>query len=356
MKRLVVCCDGTWQNLETSHPTNVIKITQAIKPIASDGKEQSVFYHEGVGAGGNTDLEKKSERIFGGFFGKGIDRNIQEGYRFLSLNYNSGDEIYLFGFSRGSYTVRSLVGMIYNSGLLPRHQIRRIPQAYELYRDPLKPDTAKMVQFREQFKSDRVPITLLGCWETVGSLGVPDLNPFLPFDQWKNEKYQFHDVKLSPIIKNALHGVAIDEPRRTFSVTPMQKSLRPEAANQRILQIWFPGDHNSVGGGDEVKQGLADGALKWMMESVAEFGLGLEFDGSTITDGVNANAAIAFPSRQEGLIGKLISLTGTHIREIENFEDLHESVKQRWRDRSDYRPANLEKYKDQLLILMPRIE
>ncbi|EAW36794.1 DUF2235 domain-containing protein, partial [Lyngbya sp. PCC 8106] len=129
MKRLVVCCDGTWQKLNNPYPTNVVKIAQAIKTIASDGVPQIVFYDEGIGSEGGLDL------LLGGAFGQGIDKNIQDGYRFLCLNYNEGDEIYLFGFSRGAYTVRSLAGLIYNSGLLSRPYIRLASQAYELYRD-----------------------------------------------------------------------------------------------------------------------------------------------------------------------------------------------------------------------------
>lgn len=99
MKRLIVCCDGTWQKLDREYPTNVVKITQAIKPIAEkDHVQQIVFYEEGVGTGDVLD------GLFGGAFGWGLDGNIQSAYRFLSLNYQSGDEIYLYGFSRGAYT------------------------------------------------------------------------------------------------------------------------------------------------------------------------------------------------------------------------------------------------------------
>ena len=106
MKRLIVCCDGTWQKLANSCPTNVVKIAQAIKPVASDGTPQIVFYDEGIGTGDEIN------RITGGAFGWGIDQNIQDAYRFLCLNYEAGDEIYLFGFSRGAYTVRSLAGLL----------------------------------------------------------------------------------------------------------------------------------------------------------------------------------------------------------------------------------------------------
>lgn len=180
MKRLVVCCDGTWQRLTSSYPTNVIKIAQAVKPVASDGTPQIVFYDEGIGTGDEFD------KLLGGAFGWGIDQNIQDAYRFLCLNYIEGDEIYLFGFSRGAYTVRSLVGLIAYSGLLSRPNIRKTPEAYKIYRrrdiDPIHPEAQG---FRQTY-GERVPIMLLGCWDTVGSLGIPDQFPLLPVDEGCN--------------------------------------------------------------------------------------------------------------------------------------------------------------------------
>ncbi len=129
MKRLIVCCDGTWQQLASPYPSNIVKLklAQAVRPIASDKVPQIVFYDEGIG----TD----SNKLLGGATGLGIDRNIEDAYRFLSLNYVAGDEIYLFGFSRGAYRVRSLAGMIYCSGLLSRPHVTRAHEAYELYRN-----------------------------------------------------------------------------------------------------------------------------------------------------------------------------------------------------------------------------
>jgi uncharacterized protein (DUF2235 family) len=140
MKRLIVCCDGTWQNLTSEYPTNVVKIAQAIIPTVKESEKeiaQLVFYTEGVGSGKVSDkLLARVDRIIGGAFGSGIDNNIQDAYRFLSLNYSKDDEIYLFGFSRGAYTARSLAGLINCwGGLLPLPNIREAPLVYELYRD-----------------------------------------------------------------------------------------------------------------------------------------------------------------------------------------------------------------------------
>ncbi len=349
MKRLIVCCDGTWQDLECPYPTNVVKMAQAIDPIASDGTPQVVFYDEGIGTGGSTKVQKKMDRVSGGGLGKGIDKNIQDGYRFLCLNYSPGDEIYLFGFSRGAYTVRSLAGLMYNSGLLSRPNIRHVPEAYRLYRDHLKPNHPNIGEFRQKygFKTekygDRVPITLLACWDTVGSLGVPDLTSFINLDQKINEKYQFHDPKLSRIIQNALHAVAIDEQRSTFYASLMEASNGTE--DQRLIQKWFPGDHGCVGGGLKEQSGLSDGALQWMIDSIKELGLGLEIDTSVIPTGVHPDPDAEYKVEPNSIIGKLTKILGTKVREVsDNFDDLHESVKIRWHDLKDYRPENLKKH------------
>jgi uncharacterized protein (DUF2235 family) len=347
MKRLIVCSDGTWQNLECPYPTNVVKIAQAIEPESKDGIAQIVHYDGGIGTGGSTEVQKKMDRLSGGAFGAGIDNIIQDAYRFLCLNYSPGDEIYLFGFSRGAYTVRSLAGLMYNSGLLMRPYIRQIPESYRLYRDRLKPSHPDMAAFRQKYGyktekyGDRVPITLLGCWDTVGSLGIPDLNSLFNLDRRINEKYQFHDSKLSPIVQNALHAVAIDEQRSTFDVALMTKSDR--TSEQRLIQKWFPGDHGCVGGGSKEQSGLSDGSLKWMVDSMQELGLGLEIDPDVIPDGVNPDPLADYRIAEQGLMGKLTHLLGQKVRDIsDEFDDLHESVVVRWRSVQDYRPNNLK--------------
>jgi Uncharacterized alpha/beta hydrolase domain (DUF2235) len=130
MKRLVVCCDGTWQRLESPFPTNVERIAQAVKSQASDDTAQVIYYHEGIGTWDEID------KLLGGAFGIGIDQHIQLAYLFLALNYDPGDEVYLFGFSRGAYTVRGLAGMLNRCELVTEQNIRQIPAAYQLYRLP----------------------------------------------------------------------------------------------------------------------------------------------------------------------------------------------------------------------------
>ncbi len=329
MKRLIVCCDGTWQQLNSNYPSNVIKIAQAVKSSASDGVPQIVFYDEGIGV--------ESHKLLGGVTGLGIDENIQDAYRFLCLNYEHGDEIYLFGFSRGAYTVRSLTGMIYCSGLLDRPHITRASEAYELYRTrDIKPKDQVAADYREQY-GERVPITLLGCFDTVGALGIPGLPAFQKLHEHLNKRYRFHDTTLNKSIKNALHAVAIDEVREIFDVTPMKKN--PDAENQRVIQVWFPGEHGCVGGGTKEHSGLSDAALQWMLDSTRNLGLGLEFDPSVIPTGINPNYEIDFKNDPG-----FFKLAGIKFREVgDAIEELHESTIKRLQSRKDYRPKNLEK-------------
>ncbi|MBR8840262.1 MAG: DUF2235 domain-containing protein [Stigonema ocellatum SAG 48.90 = DSM 106950] len=329
MKRLVVCCDGTWQDLASSCPSNVVKLAQSVKRIADDKIPQIVFYDQGIGT--------ETQKLLGGATGAGIDINIQDAYRFLSFNYVPGDEIYLFGFSRGAYTVRSTAGMIYCSGLLDRSQITRAPEAYELYRNRnIKPKDREAVEYRKTY-GERVPITFIGCFDTVGALGIPRLAFFKKFQDTLNQRYRFHDTTLNKCIQNALHAIAIDEIRESFEVTPMKKN--PDAENQRVIQKWFPGEHGCVGGGTEEQRGLSDGALKWMIDSISQLGLGLEFDVKQIAPGIEPNPKCDFKNAPG-----FFRLAGITLREVgDNIEDLHESVIERLKERPDYRPKNLEK-------------
>ncbi|MBD2301135.1 DUF2235 domain-containing protein [Nostoc sp. FACHB-190] len=335
MKRLVICCDGTWQQLTNAYPSNVVKLAQSVKPTANDGVPQIVFYDEGIGT--------ENQKILGGATGLGIDRNIEDCYRFLVLNYVPGDEIYLFGFSRGAYTVRSLAGMIYCSGLLDRPHITKAHEAYELYRKRnVKPKDKEAVDYRNKY-GDRVPITLIGCFDTVGALGIPGLAAFKKVHDQLNQRYRFHDTTLNKDIQNALHAMAIDEIREIFDVTPMKP--HPEAEKQRVIQKWFPGEHGCVGGGTEEHSGLSDAALQWMIDSVGDLGLGLEFDPNVIPTGINPNYKCEFKNDPG-----FFKLAGIKLRDVgDAIEELHDSTINRLKVRQDYRPKNLQKIIAKLL-------
>lgn len=330
-KRLIVCCDGTWQNLDKK--TNVTKFAQAVASVGEDGMPQVVFYDEGIGT------EFTSNLLSGGALGRGIDYHIQEAYSFLALNYNPGDEIYLLGFSRGAYTVRSLAGFIYNSGLLKREKINLFKEAYALYRDrdhASRPDQQKSTDFRHE-NGDRVPIKFLGCWDTVSSLGLPNLPPFWLIRKSFNKRYGFHNHKLSSIIEHARHAIAIDEPREAFKVEPMQQG-ESEKKTQTLKQVWFPGNHGCVGGGDEKYKGFSDAALEWMMHEAQELGLALKPE--FIPDVIQPDHAVNF--RPLSPLPWML-LGGYKLRELkpEDGDCLHPITVQRWHEMGYYRPHNL---------------
>lgn len=348
MKRLIICCDGTWQTLTNLAPTNVFKIAQIIKPIAHDGTPQLSYYQPGLGT-----EHGEFDRITDGIFGWGMDTAIQEAYRFLCFNYEPGDEIYLFGFSRGAYTVRSLAGLLYCAGLLQRPYIRKTPQAYELYRDrALAPSHPAAIAFRNQY-GEAVPIKLLACWDTVGELGVPNQIPWL--SEWVNTKYQFHDTKLNRQIEHALHAVAIDERRKAFEVTPMTIS---GGATTKLKQVWFPGTHGCVGGGLPDSSGLSDAALQWTIDMVGKLSLGLEFvdHPETVAEGgIKPDYTVSFDPEIEGVLalgGICDRILCSSKNDCQTFFDrnIHLSTKQRWAltQTALYRPKNLEPYQQWL--------
>ncbi|MFU8815170.1 MAG: DUF2235 domain-containing protein [Pseudomonadales bacterium] len=259
MKRIVLCADGTWNSPETDTPTHVMRLARGIAPEDAAGNKQVVFYDWGVGSDG--------DRIKGGLTGSGIDKNIMDCYRFLVHNYQPGDALYLFGFSRGAYTARSLGGFIRNCGVLKPAHAARIPEAFELYRRRPKsssPDSPAAKAFRSSYAvADRTEIELIGVWDTVGALGIP-----APFIGTLGEaRYLFHDAEPSSIVRHARHAVSIDENRRDFEPT-----LWTEKPGIDLEQVWFPGVHSDVGGG-YLDRGLGDCAALWMVREAEACGL-----------------------------------------------------------------------------------
>jgi uncharacterized protein (DUF2235 family) len=262
MKRLVLCCDGTWNSPVSASVSNVEKIARAVRSgIGPDGVQQMVFSIEGVGAQGYV-----VDRLLGGAFGSGLTRNVVAGYRHLALNYEPGDEIYVFGFSRGAYTARSVVGMVATVGLLTQEGLARdrLLDAERIYR--LRDTTLRRelaTTFRAKHCHDHVPVAFLGVFDTVGALGVPGLS---------RRRHRFHDVRLSPAVEQARQALAIDDRRITFEPCLWEV---PAGMAGRVKQVWFPGGHSDVGGGAP-SRALSDVALLWMVgEAIAR---GLTFD------------------------------------------------------------------------------
>ncbi|MGL6135333.1 MAG: DUF2235 domain-containing protein [Prochlorococcaceae cyanobacterium] len=288
-KNLIVLSDGTWQDLSQPFPTNVVRLLEAITPQTSEGKDQLTYYDEGVGTQQiniEPNLIDTLIKIFGGALGLGMDHRILTCYRFLCLNYSPGDSIYLFGFSRGAYTVRSLAGLIYNCGLLRGEQVRMIPRAYEIYRKPnndaaCAPSGPTATAFRQAHAitdrpGGRPDITFIGIWDTVKALGIPEIPLLTWLSDSLNTKYKFHNEKLSPIIKAAYHAVSIEEQRTTFKLIPIDTVNSKN--RDHLQQAWFPGGHGGVGGGDAAKAPLSDGALQWILDKLDESKCDLGYD------------------------------------------------------------------------------
>lgn len=260
-QRLVLLFDGTWNDPEDL--TNVYRISRRIHDYDDDVR-QIFFYDAGVGT-------SKLERFRGGVFGYGLSKHLQRGYDWLARHYADGDEIWIFGFSRGAYTARSLVGLIRKCGLLHIVRPSLLDKAESIYRDKsLSPDSSACIGFRESF-SRNPRVYFIGVWDTVGTLGVP--GTILS----ERGKYSWHDTELSSIVDYAYHAVALDEHRAAYDVplwTSSNGMMKPK--NMEVEQRWFIGAHANVGGGYDSKNLLADIPLQWIMEKASNAGLKLD--------------------------------------------------------------------------------
>jgi uncharacterized protein (DUF2235 family) len=259
MRRLALFFDGTWNTRKSE--TNVWLMKENIADRSADGIDQLCFYDPGVGTG-------KSDRLKGGIWGKGLSENIQQGYTWLCERYADGDLIFVFGFSRGAYTARSLVGLVRKAGLLQQPSAGRVKAAYDLYREKdVDPDQPKAVEFRGRYsRPGEVRVHFIGVWDTVGALGVPLSH--VPFSR---DYYKFHDTELSRIVDYAYHAVAVDEHREDYRPTLWTKT-KPE--NKQVEQRWFIGAHADVGGGyPKGEDALRYIPLRWIQDKAAARGL-----------------------------------------------------------------------------------
>ncbi|MDI1254790.1 MAG: DUF2235 domain-containing protein [Flavobacterium sp.] len=342
MKRLIICNDGTWDKpgaiSKDGKPldSNVCLLYQAVAKEGIDGVPQLKIYDTGVG----TSYSLK-DKLGGGILGMGIDKKIKDLYTFLVLNYAKGDEIYLFGFSRGAYTVRSLSGLIRNCGVLKPEYLNFVDKAYELYRnknDYSKPDDDMMLAFRRNYCIDDniTRIKFIGVWDSVGSLGIP-----LPaWKMYNIERYKFHDVTLSSTVDYAYHALAVDERRKPFAPTLWKASNSTKGKNIDIEQRWFSGVHANIGGG-YADRGLSNKALKWMIEKAMV--VGLTFDKEQLKD-MNLQCKDVL----ENSYTYSYWLTGKIWRTINDPEYANQtmdpSVEERLLTDSNYRPENLKKF------------
>ena len=281
-KNLVICCDGT-NNQFGSNNTNVVKLVQALD---RNPAKQVVYYDPGVGTmpepGFVTPIGKWISKVFGLGFGAGLSGKIAEAYTFLMDQYQPGDRIYMYGFSRGAYTVRALAGVLNQFGLLPPGAYNLIPYALRYSKainqlDNASPDSADLywnvcAGFKEAFSrinvmggkaTRRVPIHFLGLWDTVSSVG------------WVWEPVHFPYTTNNPSVEIIRHAISLDEHRAFFRQNRWTINGQP---SQDALEVWFPGVHCDVGGGYaendfDYRGGLWRAPFLWMIRESVKAGL-----------------------------------------------------------------------------------
>lgn len=311
-RKLVVCCDGTWNTPRKE--TNIFRTYDFLRTRlgepgevqrkdgvrtcaghARDGSDVLLFYDQGVGT-------SWYERLAGGAIGIGLSENVRDAYHFLGHAMAPGSEIYIFGFSRGAYTARSLCGFIKAAGLLRQPSETDVWRAYMAayvarQRVIARPKGWSLERARARVREvagevidkvggpgvealprhDRFTIRFVGVYDTVGALGVP-----LPDTAQINEPIVgFHDTTLSDTLEHAVHALAVDERRGPYAPTLWTEAAnQPLGAGQSVLQVWFPGVHSDIGGGYRDK-GIGDITWDFMMRQAARRGLVVDPDQTT---------------------------------------------------------------------------
>jgi uncharacterized protein (DUF2235 family) len=351
-RRLVLMFDGTWNKPESN--TNVERLRLLIAPRDATGVEQRVNYIPGVG------VSPGLTRLLGGAFGYGLSKNVMDGYRWLSKTWQPGDDIYLFGFSRGAYTARSLGGMIRKCGLLRRAAdgdvtTADVSRAYKVYRDVgSKPDDPAAVAFRRDHSLE-VDIHFIGVWDTVGSLGIPDTASWFPFAR---ARYQFHDTELSKIVKYAYQALALDEhradfvpavwTRNPFTIKPGETMNSKKDEQIEIEQRWFIGSHADVGGGNDCDGAgrkpdpLPDLSLAWLQQKAIATGLACN---ALFSPAADADMGVPRNSYAEFLFGFYKAFKPPFDRQIGTGvnEKVADSVWRRWLIDRSYRSPSVVK-------------
>lgn len=285
VRNIVLCSDGTGSKGMQKRGTNVFKLYEAVDlhRHKKDSRlpKQIAFYDDGVGT-----ESIKLLRILGGAFGLGLSKNVKQLYANLVRTYKEGDRIYLFGFSRGAFTVRTLAGLINTCGILDRTNfkndeelVEEVKRVYGDYRTKYKRFSRKLTEdkikkraafFRKKYRVVDATIKFIGVWDTVDAVGAP-----IDEIAWVIDKvfypFKFVDSKLSPKnkVEKACHALSIDDERLTFH--PVMWDEKGEN-DDRIEQVWFAGVHSNVGGGYP-KHGMSLVSLDWMMSKAEQAGL-----------------------------------------------------------------------------------
>ena len=339
-KNIVVFSDGTGKDGGKGANSNVYKLFNS---MVDRSREQIVFYDQGLG----TD---RRHQIAGLITGRGIGRNIQECYRFIFENFEAGDRIYLFGFSRGATTVRSLSAFIHLFGILPKSRPELIGRAYKIYtsgggekRERLDDDDKSDLTKREQQAKNFVDrhhtmwtkICVLGVWDTVAALGVPIRALDVLLDKIPGLQHTYHNLALSLSVENAYHALAIDEERRIFAPKVWETAIQKD---QTMKQVWFPGVHSDVGGGYK-KAELSDLTLEWMIVQAKRHGLLLWKDRPKMSGNPDGHM---HDSRGEGLSQLYRKKTRSWDQTTHGAPTVHQSVVDRERGPTKYKPWILD--------------
>lgn len=374
MARIAIFCDGTWNSPVMDQPTHVVRLFE--KTPATNA--QHTHYIKGVGTGDDAPgvIRRGVMKMGGGAFGWGLNAAIKDAYTALCRKYEAGDEIFVFGFSRGAYTARSLAGMVRKCGILADPSAQNVDAAFALYRKPgpeNHPDALHILNARRRLSPraatsqqdlewrrvtpwpgdgdsfHTVQIAYLGVWDTVGSLGVPA--PLLgPLANLWNSKYNFHDTSLSSMVKSARHAVALDE-RRVFYTPALWDNLEASrddpglnkgdrSETRPYQQVWFTGTHAIVGGSAPRARALTGTPLEWIAQGAAAAGLHIDMD--TLLDRKQdplANShTLSQPPVLYQIAGQFLKWRSGPGHPI----DLHPAAAARVKGRRDYRPWSLK--------------
>ncbi|MEM9348910.1 MAG: DUF2235 domain-containing protein [Pseudomonadota bacterium] len=368
-KIIAIFCDGTWNNESIAITTNVKKCADA----CAQTDTQIAEYFSGVGA---RKRPTKSGTLFwrvgGGIFGWGLNQRVREAYSFVVEHYDPGDRLMVFGFSRGAYTARSLVGMIRKCGIMERSKLApyNLKEAFRLYRlrgEENHPDAPHIIKERQRIsprfatsekdlearegKAEMVSISYLGVWDTVGALGVP-VSIFGAAASLVNWRHRFHDTELSSLVDAARHALAIDEKRKLFEPA-LWSNLGPhtrkdgteslglnqgiEGDDRPYQQMWFIGNHGIVGGASTL-DGLVAYPRDWVIEGAKERGLDIDLSGFSKPDARNPGDP-ATASKLYNLVRSLLAWRDGP----EDDADLHPSADDRIDHVPDYRPQSLRR-------------
>lgn len=314
-KNIVVCCDGTNSQFGELN-TNVVHLYNA---LPGDGREQVCFYEPGVGTFGarvlGVDVGERLGKVLGAAFGYGIQKNLVRAYRYVVDVYEPGDRLFIFGFSRGAFTARTLTALVDTMGVLDadeRELAKNVVKAY--LQHGAKAGTAGQTR-----PASTCAPHFVGVWETVGALGL------------LVRLRRFHNNCLSPGVARAAQALAIDERRSRF-----KPSLWDENAlksGQSVEQVWFSGVHSDIGGG-YARRGLADITLRWMLEQAEDAGLALK---PSAYDSLGGDPTGHLHHSYHGAW----RLLGQHVRYPGMGANYHASVAERLARVRAYAPENL---------------